>query len=75
MIRRKTQVVKPCYFCKENKKPDFLEYEVLGNFISERGKMYSRAKTSLCAKHHRATTREIKRARYLALLPFVVRPE
>lgn len=74
MIKKKIQTAE-CIFCKEEKEPDFLEYMVLEKFTSERGKIYSRTKTGLCAKHHRALTREIKRARYLAFLPFIVRPE
>lgn len=64
-----------CFFCKEEKNPYFLEEGVLLRFVTERGKIQARARSGLCTKHQRKLTREIKRARYLALLPYVVRPE
>lgn len=78
IIRRKpklTEGVKECYFCKEKKNPDFVEYEILKRFLSERGKIHSRTRSGICSKHQRKLTTEVKRARILALLPFVVRPE
>lgn len=73
--RRSKEAPKVCFFCKEKKTPDFLESEILSRFISERGKILSRSKTGACSKHQRAVTTEVKRARYIALLPFVVQPE
>ena len=73
--RRQEQSVGECFFCKEKRDPSFLESEILSRFISERGKILSRARTGACSKHQRKLTREVKRARYMALLPFVVRPE
>lgn len=74
--RRKQDLIQvDCFFCKEKKSPDFLEYEILSRYTSERGKLLSRARTGLCSKHQRKLTNETKRARYLAFLPFVVRPE
>jgi small subunit ribosomal protein S18 len=60
-----------CLFCKEKSKPDFKEAEILKKFITERGKIVSKAKTGVCAAHQRKLAPEIKRARILALLPFV----
>lgn len=75
--RRKqiVEVQKDCYFCKEKKIPDFLEYELLSRFTSERGKILSRSRTGVCAKHQRRITREVKRARYIAFLPFAVKAD
>lgn len=73
--RRRESILKACFFCKEKKTPDFLEYEILLRFVSERGKILARARTGLCAKHQRKLTREVKRARFLALLPFTVQPD
>lgn len=73
--RRMKEAPKECFFCKEKKEPDFLETELLSRFTSERGKIMSRSKTGACSKHQRAVTTEVKRARYLALLPFLVRAE
>jgi len=60
-----------CWFCQNEKLPDYKEFEVLGKFLSERGKILSREKSGACARHQRSLAREIKRARHLALLPFV----
>ena len=64
-----------CFFCKEKKNPFFLEESGLARFTTERGKIQPRSRSGLCAKHQRKLTSEVKRARYLALLPYVVRPE
>lgn len=47
------------------KRPDDLE-----RYITERGKIRPRRQTGNCAKHQRVLAREIKRARYMALLPY-----
>jgi len=76
MLRTKRRVeVQECFFCKESKTPDFMEHELLSKFLSERGKIQSRSRSGLCSKHQRKLTTQIKRARYLAFLPFIVRPE
>jgi len=62
---------KKCFFCEGKTTPDYKDVEVLRKFISERGKIISRTRNGLCARHQRKITREIKRARYLALLPFI----
>ncbi len=74
--RRKLMApVTDCSYCKENTNPDFLKSDELTRFTSERGKIQPRSRTGLCSKHRRKVTDAIKRARYLALLPFVVRPD
>lgn len=73
--RRTMNVVQECFFCKEKSTPDFLKEEMLTKFTSERGKILARSRTGLCSSHQRKLTEEVKRARYLALLPFVVKPE
>ena len=62
---------KVCKFCTQKLKLDYKESDVLRRFITERGKILPRRITGTCAKHQRALAREIKRARILALLPFV----
>lgn len=64
-----------CTFCKQNINPDFKNYESLRKFMSFRGTILSTEKTGTCAMHQRKLSREIKRARELALLPFVVYEE
>lgn len=73
--RRRQEAKMECFFCKEKKNPDFLEYEILTRFTSERGKILARTRTGVCSKHQRRVTHEIKRARYMGFLPYVVRPE
>ncbi len=50
---------------------DYKDPAKLVAFISDRGKIQPRRKTGTCAKHQRALALAIKRARHLALLPFV----
>lgn len=69
--RRPALKKKNCFFCLEKKTPDFLEYETLQKYISERGKILARVKTGVCSKDQRRLTIAVKRARHLALLPFV----
>jgi len=61
----------PCPFCMGKKEPDYKKPEKLTSFISERGRILSRDKTAVCAKHQKRVARAIKRARHLAMLPFV----
>ncbi|MCL4390124.1 MAG: 30S ribosomal protein S18 [Patescibacteria group bacterium] len=64
-------VPKNCSFCKEDKEPDYKEISKLRTFMTERGRILSRARTGICAKHQRRIATQIKRARHLAYLPFV----
>ncbi|MEL4894187.1 30S ribosomal protein S18 [Crocosphaera sp. Alani8] len=50
---------------------DYKDIELLRKFITERGKILPRRITGLTAKQQRALTTAVKRARFLALLPFV----
>ena len=61
-----------CYFC-ENKIPsvDYKEEKLLSKFINERGKIIPRRTSGACARHQRQLAIAIKRARFLAMLPYV----
>ncbi|HEX77353.1 MAG TPA: 30S ribosomal protein S18 [Dehalococcoidia bacterium] len=62
---------KVCAFCAEKVKYiDYKDASRLSNYISDRGKIEPRRKSGTCAKHQRALATAIKRARYLALLPY-----
>ncbi len=61
---------KVCRFCTQNLKVDYKEADSLRRFVTERGKILPRRITGTCAKHQRVVTREIKRARVLAYLPY-----
>lgn len=65
--------VRGCFFCQSNRMPDYKESETLSRFISDRGKIVSRTRSGVCAKHQRRLARELKRARYLALIPYVAK--
>jgi small subunit ribosomal protein S18 len=51
--------------------PNFKDIENLKKFVSIRGKILLREKTGVCAKHQRKLSKEIKYARFLALIPYV----
>jgi small subunit ribosomal protein S18 len=62
---------KVCKFCTQKLKIDYKDADVLRRFITERGKILPRRITGTCAKHQRSLAVSIKRARIIALLPFV----
>ena len=62
---------KVCKFCIQKLKIDYKDADTLRRFITERGKILPRRITGTCAKHQRALALAIKRARIIALLPFV----
>ncbi|NLM49132.1 MAG: 30S ribosomal protein S18 [Epulopiscium sp.] len=69
--RRVRKRKKVCNFCIEKEvNIDYKDVNKLKKYISERGKILPRRITGNCAKHQRALTVAIKRARHLALLPF-----
>jgi small subunit ribosomal protein S18 len=58
-----------CYFCKRNlKEIDWRNQELLTKFLTGLGKIKSKEKTRLCAKHQRRLSQAIKKARHLGLL-------
>jgi small subunit ribosomal protein S18 len=62
---------KVCKFCTE--KIDVIDYKdvrLIGQFVSERGKILPRRLTGTCSPHQRTLSLAIKRARNIALLPF-----
>lgn len=63
---------KVCAFCMDGiGEVDYKDMQRLRRHLSERGKIEPRRKTGACAKHQRSLTVAIKRARHVALLPFV----
>ena len=63
---------KSCPFSGEDgMKIDYKDVKLLSRYISEKGKIIPSRITSVSAKKQRALARAIKRARYIALLPFV----
>ena len=67
-MRRK----KVCQFCADKSKEiDYKDVETLKKYVTERGKILPKRITGTCAKHQRELTTAIKRARIVALLPYV----
>ena len=63
---------KVCIYCADKiRTPDYKDVKRLQRFVSERGKIMPRRRTGTCARHQRGLTVAVKRARHLALLPFV----
>lgn len=61
---------KICFFCSKNLVPTYTDSISLRKFMSTRAKIVAKQRSGICAKHQRVLTKEIKRARHLALLPF-----
>lgn len=73
--RRYSPRRKVCMFCSDKiDSPDYKDIKRLQRFISDRGKILPRRRTGTCAKHQRGLATAIKRARHMALLPFVAAP-
>jgi small subunit ribosomal protein S18 len=62
-----------CRFCAEDKAKtiDYKDVKRLEAFITERGKIVSSRFSGNCAKHQRRIAEEIKKARFLSLLPYI----
>ena len=69
---RKPSKKKVCAFCVAGEKEiDYKDVAKLRKFISEKGKILPRRQTGVCAHHQRKLAMAIKRARNMALLPYV----
>jgi len=63
---------KVCKFCEARiDKVDYKDVSRIRNFLTERSKILPRRVTGTCAYHQRELTTAIKRARYMALIPYV----
>lgn len=60
-----------CFFCQFKIEPNYKDVDNLKKFISSRGKILPREITRVCAKHQRKLSKQIKYARFLALIPYV----
>jgi small subunit ribosomal protein S18 len=61
-----------CGFCVDKIAIDYKDYDTLRRYVNEYGRIKPRRQSGTCAKHQRKLAVAIKRARHLALLPFVV---
>jgi small subunit ribosomal protein S18 len=63
---------KICKICEEKiKEIDYKDVNLLRKFINPYGKIISKSRTGTCSKHQRLLAKAIKRARQLALLPYI----
>jgi small subunit ribosomal protein S18 len=63
---------KSCFFCKDGVvEVDYKNYNQLRRYMSEKGKIRNRRVTGACRKHQRQVAVAVKRAREMALLPYV----
>jgi small subunit ribosomal protein S18 len=70
--RKRFQEQAKCRFCREKvEEVDYKDVNVLSKLTTQQGKMFSRKRSGNCAHHQRSVMRAVKRARFLALLPYV----
>jgi small subunit ribosomal protein S18 len=71
--RNKKTTTKKGYFTQLGKNPDYKDILVLKRFITDRGKIIPASRSGLTAKNQRKLSKAVKRARYMALLPYTER--
>ena len=70
--KAKFREISKCRFCRD--KVDAIDYKdvhILQKLVTAQGKLYSRKRSGNCAKHQRQVQQAVKRARFLALMPYV----
>ncbi|MDD4761770.1 MAG: 30S ribosomal protein S18 [Candidatus Pacebacteria bacterium] len=66
--------MKQCFFCSQNlKQIDFKDIDLIKRFVSSQCKIINPGHTGTCAKHERALSEAVKRARFMALLPYTTK--
>ncbi len=61
---------KICQMCA-GKSIDYKDVAIISKYVNEKGKILPRRMTGACAKHQRVIAEQVKRARYMAILPYV----
>ena len=65
---------KQCYFSQHNiKYIDYKDVDIMKKFMNPHGRIINRKRTGVSAKHQRQLATAVKRARFLGLLPYLVR--
>lgn len=65
--------IRVCYFCINGLNDiDYKDTRILQKFLSSHGKLLPRRRTGTCLKHQRKFAMAVKRARFMALVPFMV---
>ncbi len=71
-MMRRPFTKKVCRFCLDNiEYIDYKDLDRVGRYVTERGKILPSRITGTCARHQRVLARAVKRARFMALLPYV----
>lgn len=70
VVKQTEKTRKTCVFCKGKTNPSYTDIATLRRFITDRAKIVAKAKSSLCSRHQRVISKQIKYARHLSLLPF-----
>lgn len=75
MAKKRKSFVKTgskCRFCRDKMgEIDYKDTNTLQKLVTGQGKMFSRKRSGNCAFHQRSARRAVKRARFLALLPYI----
>lgn len=70
-IKRRVRRRKVCVFCVDSQdRLDYKDVDRFKRFITDRGKIVPKRNSGVCAKHQRMLATAIKRARYMALVPY-----
>ncbi|MFA5863078.1 MAG: 30S ribosomal protein S18 [Phycisphaerae bacterium] len=70
--RKKFREILKCRFCRDKTEEiDYKDLHILQKMVTSQGKLYSRKRSGNCAKHQRQAQNAVKRARFMALLPYV----
>lgn len=65
---------KQCYFSQHNiKYIDYKDVDIMKKFMNPHGRIINRKRTGVSAKHQRQLATAVKRARFIGLLPYIVR--
>ena len=71
--KKQVRFKKDCVFCKDEQDINYKNIDLLFRFLSSKKKILSRRSSGNCAKHQRKLAREIKRARFLSLMPHLAK--
>lgn len=71
MSMGRRRMKKSCWFEQNGIEPDYKDIKIISRYITERGKIVPRRLSGLTAKNQRRLSKAVKRARHLALIPFV----
>jgi small subunit ribosomal protein S18 len=71
--RTKRKKTRGCYFTETGKEPDYKDVLVLKRFLTDRQKIKHHNYSGLTARNQRKLSKEIKKARYMALIPYTDR--